>query len=144
MAKRFQRQSSSFTQFVQQAFNPSGDLLRPESFHRPLNYFFKSLISSESMFTGAFQMLDSGRERQPPATATPLLKLSSQLSQTDEQPEGTDTGERRGRGTCYWRPACPMRMQHRAGGRSRWNKNKIRPIAERHRLEEGTGDAHRL
>lgn len=75
MAKRFQRHSSSFTVCragCQRRFTLSCIIVT-------VKLLFKSPISSNSMFTGGFLILDSGQEQQPPATTTPLLKLSSQV-----------------------------------------------------------------
>ena len=76
------------------------------------------------MSTGCFLMLDMGREQQkPPATATPLLKLSSQVFGLTDNLRALREGKGGGRGTCYWRLMCPMRMEYSAGGRSLLNKS---------------------
>lgn len=80
-------------------------------------------------------VLDSDRERQPPAEATPLLKLLSEVLPTDEQPEGTEeSGEA---GQRHLLPASAMSNEN-AALRSRaesFGTAEIRPIAKRDEVE---------
>ena len=89
MAKRFQRRSSSFTQFVEQAL--SGDLLRIVSLYYPLKYFSnaeKLPVDVYRWFSGT----GHGQRAAAPRRCHAIIKTLITAFQTEEQPEYTDRG----------------------------------------------------